>query len=224
MPVDQKKYTSKLVWYASYGSNLKRERFFCYIKGGTPQGSTRSKPYVGCRDKTDPIDSRSISLKFELYFAGQSPTWGNSGIAFIRDLENTEQIPALGRMYLITDEQFNDVVMQENSKSGASSRLVPDFQQLVSQKQMPLGNNLWYGKLLNVGSEGGYPILTFTTNRSDLKQPTAPSEQYIKVIASGIKETYPHMSDDDVAAYLLRADGLRGQVDQPKIRGWVAGA
>ena len=29
----QKQATPKLVWYASYGSNLKRERFMCYIEG-----------------------------------------------------------------------------------------------------------------------------------------------------------------------------------------------
>jgi len=24
------------VWYAGYGSNLNKQRFMCYIKGGTP--------------------------------------------------------------------------------------------------------------------------------------------------------------------------------------------
>ena len=28
---------------------------------------------------------------------------------------------------------------------------------------MPLGNDFWYGKLLHIGPEGGYPILTFTS-------------------------------------------------------------
>jgi hypothetical protein len=46
----------------------------------------------------------------------------------------------------------------------------------------------------------------------------------VKVIASGIKETYPEMSDDDIVEYLLRADGLRGKIDPLKIQTWVAEA
>ena len=52
--------------------------------------------------------------------------------------------------------------------------------------------------------------------------PNAPAERYVKVIASGIKETYPQMSDDDIVAYLYRAAGIRGNIDLAKIRDWVA--
>jgi hypothetical protein len=79
MSTNQEHAAVKLVWYASYGSNLKRARFMCYIKGGTPPGG--AKPNKGCfRDKTDPIEIRQISLNYELYFAGQSGTWGNGGV------------------------------------------------------------------------------------------------------------------------------------------------
>jgi len=37
----------KKVIYASYGSNLLKERFLYYIKGGE---------YKGCNDKSDPIE------------------------------------------------------------------------------------------------------------------------------------------------------------------------
>ena len=154
MSTNQEHAAIKLVWYASYGSNLKRKRFMCYIKGGTPEGSARKCD--GCfRDRSDPIESRPISLNFELYFAGQSKTWGNGGVAFIRD--SSERGLTLGRMYLITDEQFNDVVMQGNDKTPDGSRFVPAFNQLVSQSQSNLSDKLWYGKLLNIGSEGGCP-------------------------------------------------------------------
>jgi hypothetical protein len=46
----------------------------------------------------------------------------------------------------------------------------------------------------------------------------------MKVIASGIKETYPEMSNDNIVEYLLRADGLRGKIDPPKIQTWIAEA
>jgi hypothetical protein len=125
-------------------------------------------------------------------------------------------------MYLITEEQFNDVVMQENDKEPDGSRFVPAFNQLVSQSQSILSDKLWYGKLLNIGLEGGCPILTFTTSRIDLLNPSAPAEQYVKVIASGIKETYPQMSDDDIVEYLYAAAGILGNIDLAKIRDWVA--
>ena len=221
MSPNQKQSTPKRVWYASYGSNLKRKRFMCYIKGGTPEGS--AKKYDGCfRDKSEPIESRPISINWELYFAGRSRPWGNCGVAFIR--ENSEQGSTLGRMYLITEEQFNDVVMQENAKRPDGSRFVPTFEQLVSRRESFLHGNPCYGKLLNIGSEGGYPILTFTTARSDLQYATMPGEQYVKVIASGIKEIYHQMADDDIAEYLSRADGVRGKINLAKIKDWVAAA
>jgi hypothetical protein len=222
MSPGQKQSTLKLVWYASYGSNLRLERFMCYIKGGAPLGSTSARPYMGCRNKSEPMESRSISLNYELYFSGRSRNWGNGGVAFIR--ENQPRGLTLGRIYLITDEQFNDLVMQENSKTPDGSRFVPTFEQLVSQREWCLCNSFWYGKLLNIGREGFYPILTFTTTRTDLRRPTAPNEQYVKVIASGIKETYPEIRDADIVEYLSQADGIRGAISLAEIRVWVAAA
>lgn len=96
---------------------------------------------------------------------------------------------------------------------------------LVGQREFRLSGNPWYGKLLNIGSEGGYPVLTFTTARADLQANSRPpSEQYVKVIASGIKERHSKMSNDDIVEYVLRADGLRGKIDPSKIQTWVAEA
>lgn len=219
MSPNDKQSTPKLIWYASYGSNLKFDRFMCYIRGGTPEGSTKN--YDGCREKSEPIESRPRALNFELYFTRESETWEKGGVAFIR--ENPGPGPTLSGIYLITDEQFNAVVMQENSKKPDGSRFVPPFDELVSKQESRTRENGWYGRILNLGLEGGYPILTFTTARANLEHPpTAPSERYMKVIASGIKETYPGMSDDDIAEYLFRADGVRGNIALAKIRDWVA--
>ena len=218
MPPGQKHTTANLVWYASYGSNLKLERFMCYIKGGAPKRSTSTRPYVGCRNKSDPKDSRPISLRFELYFAGRSVRWGNGGIAFIR--QNPERGPTLGRMYLITDEQFNDVGLQENGKTPDGNRYVPIFEELVSRQELTVDDNSLYGRILNIGSEEACPILTFTTDRHLTLN--LPNENYLKEIAAGIKETYPQMSNDDISEYLLRADGVRGRIDLTDIKDWVA--
>src|SRR5436305_7842838 len=102
---------SKRIWYASYGSNLSyQKRFMCYIAGGRPAGSQNTNP--GCRDKTPPIDNKPIAIHLDLYFAEYSQWW-NGGVAFIK--RGNERSKTLGRIYLITDDQFNDVVLQENS-------------------------------------------------------------------------------------------------------------
>jgi hypothetical protein len=81
--------------------------------GGTPEAS--AEKYDGCfRDKSDPSESRPISINGEIYFAGQSRPWGNGGVAFIR--ENSEQGSTLGRMYLITEERERPDVPQDSRK------------------------------------------------------------------------------------------------------------
>jgi hypothetical protein len=137
MSVGHKQSTLKLVWYASYGSNLKRERFMCYIKGGTPKGSTRARPYAGCRNKIDPRLPADIPA-IRTLFRWSIPNMEKRRYSFYSRSRNIGRTPTLGRTYLITDEQFNQVVMQENSKSVDGSRFVPYFQQLVSLRQNAL--------------------------------------------------------------------------------------
>jgi hypothetical protein len=110
------------------------------------------------------------------------------------------------------------VVLQENDKTPDGNRYVPVFEQLVSQRELPLEGDPLYGKILNIGSEEARPILTFTTGRLTLNE---PSENYLQEIAGGIKETYPQMSDDDITEYLLQADGVRGKIDLTRIKDWI---
>jgi hypothetical protein len=204
------------IWYASYGSNLNSERFCCYIVGGRAAGSFRANQ--GCRDSTPPLDRRPLSLKFELYFAGDTKIWGGGGAAFIKS--GNEIADTLGRMYLITEDQFNDVVLQENSKLVDGTQILPPFEQLTCAGETLLPGAEPYGRMLRLGAEGGYPIFTFT-NRDNLK-PTAPSQAYTKVITSGIKETYPQMTSEQICEYLLRAEGVRGAISPERLAAWVA--
>lgn len=206
--------TVKKIWYASYGSNLSLERFMCYIKGGTPVGSTTRNP--GCRDTTPPAVNQPIGLNFELYFAGNSANW-HGAPAFIR---RSEKAPTtLGRMYLVTDDQFNDVVMQENDHAVNGSRFVPPFEDLMQKTDFLLPGNRLYGYLLRVAERDSWPVITFTTKR-DLPI-NAPSEAYIKVIAFGIKETYPAMTNAEICDYLSRTEGVRGRITAQRISTWV---
>lgn len=92
------------VWYASYGSNVNRERFMKYIDGD----EERNKP--GTTDKTPPRAERPIILKHPIYFANTSKVWNYKGVAFL-DLQQEGQ--AYGRMYLITRQQLEEIHIQE---------------------------------------------------------------------------------------------------------------
>lgn len=209
---------NRTIWYASYGSNLTyRHRFLCYIAGGTPAGSTHRNP--GCRDRTPPLDSRPVTLPAELYFAAYSQSWGGSP-AFIR---GPKKWITYGRMYLITDEQFNDVVLQENDRAVDGTRFVPPYEQLTRLDTYILSSGGLYGLLWRVGSERGSPVITFTT--ADNTLPIGPpSEAYVKIIATGLKETYPKMTEADISQYLLRAEGIRDKIPPDQIARWVKSA
>ena len=47
------------VWYASYGSNMCRDRLLAYLLGGRPEGARRS--YVGSRTPEEPADDITLS-------------------------------------------------------------------------------------------------------------------------------------------------------------------
>ena len=207
------------VWYSSYGSNLNSVRFLNYVTGGQAPGSMRPNP--GCHDPSPPLDVRPITLPYELYFAGQSRTWEGGGVAFIRT-GKVEATKTLGRMYLMTAGQFNDVVLQENGRP-PETRILPSMADLVAHAAFDLPGNGYYGRLLHIGDQAEGPIFTFTTARQDLA-PNAPSESYIKTIVVGLKETYPEMKDHDICQYLLTAEGLRGVIPAAQLADWVAAA
>ena len=159
------------VWYASYGSNLLYERFITYIKGG--HCKFNASDYKGCRDKSLPRDSRPITIRYNMYYGNKSSAWGNGGVSFL-DIENIGQ--ALGRMYLVTREQFEDISSQEGREEN------------------------WYNQIISLGEQKGIEIFTFTNK---IKRPYhKPSDKYLEVIRMGVKETYPDMSDVNIMKYL----------------------
>lgn len=85
-----------LVWYATYGSNVNKERFMNYIEG--------------CSDTTPPQKERAIIIDHELYFANRSGRWEDRGVAF---LDLGKEGKTYGKMYLITKEQFREIQRQE---------------------------------------------------------------------------------------------------------------
>lgn len=189
----------------------------CYIVGGTPKGA--DKTYAGCNDRSLPLASRPITMDLELYFGGYSQTWGGA-VAFVR--VSKHRLITLGRMYLITDSQFSDVVLQENGRTPGTVRVVPEFEQLIQRlnKEYSLPDNCFYDLLLKIGTKRGYPILTLTAQQK--RCIGAPSEAYVKTITSGLRQAYPTKSREEICDYLLARKGLAGSVEREKLFSWLA--
>lgn len=197
------------VWYACYGSNLLEERFACYISGGRPAGSFRT--YTGCTDRTLPAVSKSIQIKAELYFAKSSKTWSGGGVAFIWPDENSL---TFGKMYLITAEQFVELVKQEIRYEGT---LELDLAQAVKEGYLITQPKTWYGKTLYLGSEKDIPIFSFTNIDYLKTEINAPNEHYLNKIILGLRETYG-LTDEQILNYLSSKRGIEGKIFEQDLR------
>lgn len=198
--------STNYVWYASYGSNLLRDRFLCYILGGTPEGAKRQN--TGTPDKSLPLEDQPVRMNHSLYFAERSESWQGGGVAFISPERSPSDV-TLGRMYLITAEQFVGVVRQENGLEPEDASLEVPLDTIVEQGEVEIGDS-WYGKVLCLGQEKGYPILTFTSPKSIHEVlPTTPGENYLRTIGRGLIEAYG-LTPEEVAEYFLSKPGVQG--------------
>ncbi|WP_096438588.1 hypothetical protein [Alteribacter populi] len=198
----------KYVWYCSYGSNLNRNRFLCYIQGGTPRGSEKEE--VGCRDKTLPKKDQPFMISYPLYFKGYSSRWGGS--AAVIGHKRNENYKTLGRMYLITEEQFMDVVKQENNGLYFSVDLAE-----VRQKGSKVFNRSRYGCIMHLGDEGELPIFTFTSH-NDMSEGVfkSPSAEYLETIIIGINQTY-NFDYKTIVQYFLEKNGVKNNWNKENI-------
>lgn len=184
---------TELVWYAAYGSNLSRARFDYYLRGGKPRGASHA--YPGCRDSSAPLDDRAGEIALEFGFGGTSRTWGG-GVALV-DPDSVRV--ARARLYLITVDQFADVVAQENWLEPGSVSL------LEMHDELDIGDGRMYGLVLAVGELDGHPVVTFTQRR---RTPASkPSIAYLRHIAVGLNESHG-LSGAEIAAYLSAARGI----------------
>lgn len=191
------------VWYASYGSNLRMERFLCYIRGGQPEGN--SNVYEGCRDQTLPEKSKGFYIERPLYFAKESKGWNNGGVGFISNsFDDITQ--TLSRMHLITKEQFIDLVKQE-TMSGGNIKI--NFDECKRKGSLIVEDPPWYGRLIYLGEDDNHPIFTFTAKEDLTNQINRPDESYLKTIIEGIKETFP-LNAIGICDYLLPLEGVKG--------------
>lgn len=191
------------VWYACYGSNLLEERFRCYISGGQPKGAHRI--YPGCTNRSFPSKNKGIIINREMYFAKRSKTWSGGGAAFIKS-KIDENIETLGRMYLITRQQFIDLVQQEIKFEGDFDI---NLEKVIEVGSLDMRNNSWYGQIIYLGEKEGAPIFTFTNEEYLENEINAPNEHYLRIIIEGLKETY-QMTDAAIENYLKTKEGIKG--------------
>ena len=116
------------------------------------------------------VYQRNIIINHPIYFAKRSCKWNNLGICF---LDTSKQGMSFGRMYLITKEQFNEIMLQEGPAYNLAYKISQD--------------------------ELGVDIMTITS--SSHYADTVPSIEYLEVIGAGIKQAY-HLETSDITNYL----------------------
>lgn len=206
--IEKNGHEKQYVWYASYGSNLNRDRFLCYIYGGKPVGSEKTE--IGCRDQSPPIKEETYIINFPLYFAKESVRWQKQGVAFIGLTKNNDE-RTYSQKYLITVTQFNDVVKQENN----GVELNINLSEVKKEGYMTLRDS-WYGTILYLGEHEGYPIYTFTADW-DLDVPfNKPSKEYLRMIIEGLKTTV-RLNDSEIVNYLITKPGVKGNYSRKKL-------
>jgi len=173
------------IWYVGYGSNLLRERFNCYITGG--QFRLGGSIATGCSDKTLPLEDKPITIPYEMFFAKESKSWENGGVAFI-STEKNEDKKTFARMWKITSNQFLEIWRQEGPR--------------------------WYNVALYLGQNDNVPIITITNN-SKFKH-TKPSGNYLKTIVEGLRETH-RMEFKETLNYLIKTLGIKNNLKKEEL-------
>lgn len=192
----------KEVWYACYGSNIREERFMCYINGGTPPGAVRN--FSGCSDKSKPRESKPFKINREMYFAKKSVTWNGGGICFLKP-EKDENADTLGRIYLINSGQFKDLVRQELKFEGT---IEIDFDELMEKGSYNCMTNGRYGLLLYLGEIDGKPVVTFTSEKILKDEINQPNMAYLSTIVRGLREIYD-LTNSEIKDYLRTKEGIK---------------
>lgn len=191
------------VWYVAYGSNLLRDRFLTYLRGGPVPDSDRVQH--GARDGADPVDDRPLRLDLPLMFGGDAKGWGGGGVCFV-DPHRDAAADTLGRAWLLTGEQLADVWAQENGETVGPP---VDLVELAQTGSLDLGRG-WYRRLHYLGEVEGAPAATITCDVAP--EPNASGLAYLGVVGRGLIETWG-LSASEAAVYLATRTGNRGHVD-----------
>lgn len=194
------------VWYATYGSGLSKENFMCYVEGGRPEGISHRFP--GCTDKSGPRDDVFMSIPFELYFAGESKIWGG-GYAHIKSKPSTTA-HTIARAYLVTLDQFRDIVAQHNEWQTAPELPAEDAARL-GHATIGSGDGA-YDELVYCGMREGHPIFTITATKP-LKPYVPPTATYTNLLYKGLSE-FAKTTEQAAVNYILTTSDTAGKAQE----------
>ncbi len=169
-------WNREYVWYVSYGSNMLNERFMCYIKGGSFEGSRYRQ---ACSDATPSLAVKTFEIPYDMYFGNTSGSWQDCGVSF---LDVNKKGHALGVAYLITKDQFSHVCAEENGG------------------RAPEEGYSWYEDIIDLGVMDGFEVKTIT-NRN-LRPYKEPCLEYRETLIRGIEENWPDMFIRDIKDYI----------------------
>lgn len=200
------------IWYVSYGSNLLKRRFMVYIQGGRAPGGMIDQP--GSTDHTPPSRDIAIDIPVRLYFGGQSRVY-NGSVAFVDPGKTSES--TMARAYLVTREQFWQIVRQENMWLDMPPAEVPTvaaIRQAGTALLTPPATQAdlypsQYPRVVYLGERDGYPLLTFTSDKPH-SQTGKPSELYLKTMSTGFYQSR-NITAKQIAAYLVNKPGVAGK-------------
>ncbi|MFD1385302.1 hypothetical protein ACFQ4Z_00700 [Oceanobacillus oncorhynchi subsp. oncorhynchi] len=202
------------VWYVSYGSNISENRFSCYIEGGIPEGSEKEEK--GCENTTPPKKVKKAELPYPLYFTKEKSKWGKGGVAFIGHKSNKDT-KTYARKYLITDEQFGEVVEQENNVDALNINV----QDIMNKGYVDLKAG-WYGRVIYLGKEEGAPMFTFTNpDVMGTHEFTTPPQSYLSMISRGLKEI--GLAKEEIVEYFLTKPGIEGKFTKDSLFRYIYG-
>ncbi|MCI0497348.1 MAG: hypothetical protein L0Z54_03530 [Thermoplasmata archaeon] len=195
-----------LVWYACYGSNLDADRFMEYIRD--------------CTDRSPPMTSEPLVIDHRMYFAKRSDRW-KGGVAFIERRE--ARGATLGKRYLVSREQFEEVFLMENKVSSDGAFGVDLSGTLEDGEDiMPWGG--WYNRLVLLDRIEGTPVITFTASWDDGSEPCEPpSTDYLDRIVRGLRTTHS-LTDRDILEYLKGLGGIEGRIAGDHLARMVGGS
>jgi hypothetical protein len=114
------------------------------------------------------------------------------------------------RAYLITTEQFVDVLAQETLRSpGMALDLTPAFR--GDRYSDGVGG---YPILVRVGCRRGVPLVTFTRDRRSASTLVAPNAVYMAAMATGLREAH-RWSRTQIDRYLSTLPGVQRRASAP---------
>lgn len=200
-----------MIWYVAYGSNLDPGRFRHYLQGGAPTGARREVP--GARDGTPPREERAVTVPGRMFFGWTSPTWGG-GICF---LDAAADDVALGRAYLITEQQLADVAAQEMHREPGQDL---ELGEVLANRRHRVGPGR-YETLHLLGELEGAPLITFSLDDPSAVEANAPTEPYLARVSRGLRVTHD-LGVEETVRHLAARPGMAGW-DETDLRRVVSG-